>query len=192
LKRGEKALKISPFFQWRMSEKQMKIFTVNCTGKFESANQCFRLQVMKSTWKSVPKSSRVESLCLTLEWLESLQVGFTATPPGSAKNWFTFAFRVIVVWSCLWHVWHVCDTCDRHFLSQKNYARNKLSEPFPAFQKNTRHEWLKPSSKVELSWLTKSQLDLMSCGNISNVLQNFYLRNIYKHKQVCWSEATIS
>jgi hypothetical protein len=41
LERGEKGLKISPFFQGKMSEKQSTFFTVNCAENFESPNQCF-------------------------------------------------------------------------------------------------------------------------------------------------------
>jgi hypothetical protein len=35
----KKLWKFHHFFQWKMSEKQTTFLTVNCAGKFESANQ---------------------------------------------------------------------------------------------------------------------------------------------------------
>jgi hypothetical protein len=65
-------LKIYHFFKWKMSEKQTTFFTVNCAGKFESANQC--------SWKNLQSSLNTISnqFSLALVWLQ--QGILTMTP----------------------------------------------------------------------------------------------------------------
>jgi hypothetical protein len=39
----KKHWKFHHFFQWKMPEKRITFFTVNCAGKFKSANQCTKI-----------------------------------------------------------------------------------------------------------------------------------------------------